>query len=129
MPRVTVVFGALLSIVGVGFFAGTGARAVTALIPVFLGVPLIAAGLVARREGLRRHAMHAAALLGTLGLLGTLRGAFRLPSLLAGAAVARPAAVVEQAVTALLCLVFVGLCIRSFVNARRARGKPDSAAS
>jgi|PlaIllAssembly_1097288.scaffolds.fasta_scaffold2410447_2 lysylphosphatidylglycerol synthetase-like protein (DUF2156 family) len=121
MPRITVVFGLLLCLVGVGFYAGTGAASVTALIPAFIGLPLVAAGFLARREALRRHAMHAAALLGTLGVLGSLRGAVQLPALLGGGEVARPAAVAAQSITAALCLVFVALCVRSFVNARRDR--------
>ena len=121
MPQTTVAFGVLLCLVGVGFYAGTGGASLTALIPAFLGLPLVVAGVLARREAWRRHAMHAAALLGTLGVLGSLRGAVQLPALLAGSEVARPAAVAAQSVTALLCLVFVGLCVRSFVNARRER--------
>jgi uncharacterized membrane protein len=121
MPQTAIVFGALLCLVGVGFYAGTGASSVTALIPAFVGLPLVVAGVLARREGRRRHAMHAAALLGTLGLLGSLRGALQLPALLGGAGVARPAAVAAQTITAALCLAFVALCVRSFVNARRER--------
>lgn len=121
MPQTAVVFGVLLSLVGVGFYAGTGAASVTALIPAFIGLPLVVAGFLARREGLRRHAMHAAALLGTLGVLGSLRGAVQLPALVGGGEVARPAAVSAQSITAALCLVFVALCVRSFVNARRER--------
>jgi uncharacterized membrane protein len=120
MPQTAVVFGVLLCLIGVGFYAGTGAASVTALIPAFLGLPLVVAGLLARREGLRRHAMHAAALLGTLGILGSLRGVAKLPALLTGADVARPAAVFAQSITAVVCLVFVALCVRSFVSARRA---------
>lgn len=121
MPQTAVVFGVLLCLVGVGFYAGTGAASVTALIPAFIGLPLVVAGRVARREGLRHHAMHAAALLGTLGLLGSLRGAAQLPALLGGGEVPRPVAVAAQSITATLCLVFVALCVRSFVNARRER--------
>jgi hypothetical protein len=121
MPQVTVVFGVLLCIVGVGFYAGTGASSLTALIPAFLGLPLVGAGLLARREAWRRHAMHAAALVGALGLLGSVRGAAQLPSLLGGGEVARPAAVLAQSVTAALCLAFVAACVRSFVDARRRR--------
>ena len=121
MPQTAVVFGVLLCLVGVGFYAGTGGASLTALIPAFIGLPLVVAGALARREAWRRHAMHAAALLGTLGGLGSLRGAVKLPALLAGTEVARPAAVAAQAITALLCLVFVALCVRSFVNARRER--------
>jgi uncharacterized membrane protein len=121
MPQTTVVFGVLLCLVGVAFYAGTGAASVTALIPAFLGLPLVVAGWLARREGLRRHAMHASALLGTLGVLGSLRGVVQLPALLGGAEVARPVAVAAQSITAALCLVFVALCVRSFVSARRER--------
>lgn len=121
MPRTAIAFGVVLSLIGIAFFAATGAASPTALIPAFVGILMILAGAVARREGLRPHAMHAAALVGTLGFLGCLPGLVRLPSLLAAASVPRPLAVVEQSLTAVVCLVFVALCVRSFVKARRAR--------
>lgn len=121
MPQITIAFGALLSLVGVGFYAATGAASLTPLIPSLIGLLLVLAGLLAGRPGLRRHAMHAAALVGTLGALGTLPGLLKLPALVGGGVVARPLAVVEQALTAVLCVAFVALCVRSFVNARRAQ--------
>ncbi len=121
MPQTAIAFGVVLSLIGVAFFAATGAASPTALIPAFIGILMILAGAVARREGLRRHGMHAAALVGTLGFLGCLPGLARLPSLLGAAPVLRPLAVVEQSLTAAVCLVFVALCVRSFVKARRAR--------
>lgn len=121
MPQTTIVFGALLCIVGLGFFLGTGAASVTALIPAFLGLPLALLGALARREGWRRHAMHGAAMIGLFGVLGSARGLLQLPALLTGGTVARPAAVAAQSITAALCLVFVVLCVRSFVEARRQR--------
>jgi hypothetical protein len=48
------------------------------------------------------------------------RGLIGIPALLAGQA-ARPAAVVLQSVMALLCLGFLVVAIRSFIQARRAR--------
>jgi hypothetical protein len=119
MPQITLVVGSLLILIGVGFYIGTGATSVTALIPAFLGIPMAVAGLLAQREGLRKHAMHAAVLIALLGVLGSARGLFSLPALLAGAEVGRPAAVVAQSLTALLCIVLVGLGVRSFVQARR----------
>jgi len=38
-----------------------------------------------------------------------------------GGALARPAATEEQAAMAVICLVFVAMCIRSFIAARRGR--------
>ncbi len=121
MPQLALAFGVLLSAIGVAFYGASHAVSPTALIPTALGVLLILAGALALREGLRMHAMHLAALVGTLGLLGCLPGAVKLPALLAGAAVTRPLAVVEQAITAVVCLVFVALCVRSFVRARLTR--------
>ncbi len=121
MPQAAIAFGVVLSLIGVVFYVASAAVSPTALIPALIGVLLILAGALALREGLRAHAMHLAALAGTLGFLGCLPGLVKLPSLLAGAAVARPLAVVEQSITAVVCLVFVALCVRSFVKARRAR--------
>jgi hypothetical protein len=118
MPQTAIAFGVVLCLVGLGFYLGTGATSVTALIPAFIGLPIALAGLVARREGLRAHAMHAAALVGTLGALGSLGRL--VPALAAGGSLARPA-LLAQAITGLVCLVFVVLCVRSFVRARRAR--------
>jgi len=123
MSLAALAFGVVLSLVGVAFYAATGAVAPTALIPTAIGLLLVLAGGLARarREGLRVHAMHLAVLVGTLGFLGCVPGLFKLPLLLGGNPVARPLAVVEQAVTAAVCLAFVALCVRSFVRARRTR--------
>jgi hypothetical protein len=92
---------------------------VTALIPAFLGIPIEIAGFAALKEAWRKHAMHVAVLLALLGFLGSARGLVSLPALLTGGEVARPAAVVAQSLTALLCLAFVVLAVRSFIQARR----------
>jgi uncharacterized membrane protein HdeD (DUF308 family) len=121
MPIVTIVYGLLLVVLGVGFYAGTGEASVTALIPAFFGVPLLVCGVLARRERLLKHAMHAAAVLGLLAFLGGLPGLVRFFVFIHGGTVARPNAVLEQAILAALSLVFVALCVRSFIEARRAR--------
>ncbi len=121
MPRAAIAFGVVLSLIGIGFYVATGAAHPTALIPTLVGILMILAGALALREGLRAHAMHVAALVGTLGFLGCLPGLVKLPLLLGGSPVARPMAVVEQAITAVVCLVFVALCVRSFVRARLTR--------
>ena len=125
MPSVTIGYGTILTTIGlIGYFA-TGQVSVTALIPAFLGVPATVCGLVARNEHLLKHAMHGAALLALLGLLGTLRSPLQLPALLDGTA-ERPTAVLAQILTLLCSLVFVALSVRSFIAARRARQSPDA---
>jgi uncharacterized membrane protein HdeD (DUF308 family) len=116
MPKITIATGVLLILAGVGGFAAYGSP--TALIPAGFGVLLVACGAVALKDNLRKHAMHAAAMLGTVGFLAASPGLFKLPALAAGQA-ARPAAVVMQSIMAVICLVFVVLCVRSFIEARR----------
>lgn len=120
MPIVTIGYGSLLILVGVIGYFGTGAESMTALIPAFLGIPVEALGVLALKERFLKHAMHGAAVIGLLGLLGTLRGVLQLPAYFAGTA-ERPAAVLSQSATAFLSLVFLVLCVRSFIEARRAR--------
>lgn len=123
MSNVTIGYGALLTALGVGGFVATGAVHKTALIPAGFGVVAIGLGLVAKQERYRTHAMHASALLGLLGVLGSARGLSKLPALLSGGDVQRPAAVVSQSLMAGLSAVFVALCVRSFVAARRAAAR------
>jgi hypothetical protein len=121
LPAITRLFGILLVIVGVGGYVLSGRASFTALIPAILGAVLWALAYVAREERWRAHAMHAAAVVALLGVLGTAPGLMRLPALLGGSPVARPLAVVAQSLTALLLLVFLALCVRSFADARRRR--------
>jgi uncharacterized membrane protein len=116
MASTTIVFGLLLTVLGLAGYVLSGTSSVTALIPAFLGVILMVLGLVARAEHLRKHAMHAAAMVAVIGFVGALFSLLRTPLAL------RPAmAVFSQAATVLLTGVFVGLCVRSFIAARRAR--------
>jgi hypothetical protein len=78
-------------------------------------------GLLATREAMRRHAIHAALVLALLGVLGTLPQVASLPALLTGDDVERPAAVVTSTITAVACLLYVVTGVRSFIAARRER--------
>ena len=118
MASTTIAFGVVLIVLGVAGYFGSGAVSVTALIPAIFGVVLAPLGVVARNEAMRKHAMHGAVLVGLLGFLGSARGLLRLPALMSGGEVARPAAVIAQSVMAILMLLFVALCVRSFINAR-----------
>lgn len=121
MPGITIVFGVVLIALGLAGYFMTGRQSPTALIPAFAGILFLILGVVAQKPGARKHAMHAAAGLALLGFLGTVMGLVKFVRMLGGAEVERPAAVRSQAVMAVLCLVFLIMCIRSFVAARRAR--------
>jgi hypothetical protein len=119
---VTLGFSLILILLGLGFFLGTGSEAPTALIPTCFGLVFLILAFLARRDRLRMHVMHAAAALALLGLIGgAVMGVPKTVTLLGGGQVERPAAAIEQDLMALLCLVFVVLCIKSFIDARRRR--------
>jgi len=120
MPRITVIFSLIYIALGVGGYFLTGGVHKTALIPAAIGVVLLVLGLLGSKEKLRMHVMHAALLIGLLALLGTASSLLKLPAAIDGTA-ARPGAVFAQAATAVLSVVYLGVGVRSFIAARRAR--------
>jgi hypothetical protein len=119
MPSTSIISGILLIIIGViGYVYGMsndGTASLTALIPALFGLVLAGLGAAARaKENLRKHLMHAAV---TVGLLGFLMTAGRLVMNLSR--ITLNAATVAQIAMSLVCLIFVILCIKSFVDARR----------
>ncbi len=122
MAKTTIGIGCLLIALGVGSYFGTGRASVTALIPAFVGLPLALLGAAALNDRLQKHAMHVAVVVGLLGFAGAARGFAKLPSILTGGEVERPVAVYVQIAMTLVCLVFVVLCVGSFIKARRSGG-------
>jgi hypothetical protein len=121
MPRTAVIIGALLILLGILSFLLSGFQSWTALIPTGFGLIIAALGVVARQEKSRRDAMHAAAGVGLIGLLATVSGFVKLYRLLNGDEGLRPAAVISQSIMFVLCTIFVGLAVNSFIEARRKR--------
>jgi hypothetical protein len=91
---------------------------ISAIIPAFVGILLVGLGAVALNPGARKHAMHVAVI---VGLLGFLLAAGRLASVLASGKTPTPLGGTSLGLMALLCGVFVALCVRSFIQARRQR--------
>ncbi len=117
----TITIGIGLALIAVGAVGYSGSGAPTSLIPAAVGGVLLVCGVLAREERRRKLVMHIAVTVGLIGFLGSLPGLMKLPTLIAGGEVARPAAVKAQSIMAALTGVFVGLCIRSFISARRNR--------
>jgi hypothetical protein len=116
MAKVSIGIGVALVALGVIMFAISGAK--TSLIPAYFGAPLVACGAIALNETYRKHAMHVAVVIGLLGLLMPLGRL--VPVLARGQRPAAPA-LVGMLVMMALCGLFVVLCVRSFIAARRAR--------
>jgi hypothetical protein len=116
VARLTLWVGGVLIVLGIVAFVATGSTHPTSLIPCWFGVVLAICGSLANTEDTKKRmvAMHIAV---TVGLLG-----FVFPAIMAhGAPLAHAAAVEEQAVMAVICLMFVLLSVRSFIAARRGR--------
>lgn len=118
MPSTAIACGVLLILIGIlGYANGvmTDHASPTALIPVAFGALLVILGAVARsRDHLRKHMMHAAII---VALVGFLASAGRL--LMKFSDITYNAAVVSQVTMALVCLLFVVLAVRSFIDARK----------
>ncbi|MGD0157476.1 MAG: hypothetical protein ABSB50_15370 [Terracidiphilus sp.] len=124
MARVTYVFGILLIALGLIGFWGTGSIHSTALIPTWFGLALVAGGILAisPNEGRRKLFMHINVTVGLLGLIGAIAAALQ------GYGHARSLgvnpdyiALAAKLTMAVLLLIYVNLCVRSFIQARRSR--------
>jgi hypothetical protein len=122
VPATTNALGAALIFLGLAGYGLTGAVSLTALIPAAFGVLFVLAGLLARDDRKRMHAIHAAVVIAFVGFLGSFRGLLGLGKVFAGTAV-RPAAIIAQAIMALLTLAYIVIAVRSFIAARRARSR------
>lgn len=107
MSSWTIGYGALLTALGVGGYLATGQQSKTALIPAGFGVVAAGLGALAREERFRTPALVAAAVVGVGGFAGSARGLAKLPALLRGEPVERPAAVISQSVMAGLSAIYV----------------------
>lgn len=125
MAKVTIIFGVLLIALGVIGFVGTGSAHYTALIPCWIGLLLVALSFAAHTPDPKRRGvfMHVAVTLGLLSVLATFKGGI-VDSILMmrGRTFPYPAAVESKAAMCVLMIIFVGLCVRSFISARKARG-------
>jgi hypothetical protein len=125
MPILTIAFGGLLLVLGILGYVLTGSQHPTALIPAAFGLAFDLLGsLCVIAPAARKHFMHVAAALGLIGFFGTISGLIGLARWVAGTEPAQPAAVISKSIMSVLCVIFVGLCVRSFIQARRNRQEP-----
>jgi hypothetical protein len=104
MASVTVGFGLLLIVLGLGGYLGTKRISKTALIPAYFGLPILVLGLLAQADIAPRPTIIAATVISVLGFFGAGRGLPQLVKMLRGSIILRPIAAVMQSIMALLCL-------------------------
>ncbi len=118
----TLIAAILLIVVGVTGYVNQNPETMspTALIPAFIGGALAICGLLAFKDGLRKHAMHAAA---AIALVGGIAALSRILGRVASGKsldFSEPA-VVSTSLTTLICFVLLAMCVNSFIQARKAR--------
>ena len=111
--RWTILFGLLLVAIGVGGNYVDGAKDPMVLIPAVLGVAMFVCGVVAAQGAMRMLAMHVAVVIGLIGFLGPMITIFDNAE--------NTTAMLSKGFTSALCLMFVMMCINSFLEVRRAR--------
>ena len=122
----TVITAVLLIVVGIVGYTGaepnpeTGKVSMTALIPSFIGVVLGICGLLAFNDKFRKHAMHFAAVIGLVGMIGGFMPIIRQINNTGAFDPLKRSAIAGE-LTVLICAVFVGMCVNSFIQARKAR--------
>jgi len=131
MAKVTLVFAVLLIALGLAGYLGTGSQHPTALIPTWFGLALGVFGVLAisPSESRRKLFMHVNVTIGLVGFIGAVVEIVR--SFVAHSRVAPQAgpsfapmngiALGSKVSMAGLLLIYVILCVRSFIAARRAR--------
>jgi hypothetical protein len=124
VPRIAMFFGVLLTVLGIGLYAMSDAdhKSPTALIPCGFGLALVLLGQLGQAsDQARKHTMHAAAVIGLVGLVAGIvltiidlnkRGTETPPLELA---------MYGKAAFGIICGVFLVLCVKSFIDARKAR--------
>ena len=123
MAKLTLVFAALLIALGLAGYLGSGSQYPTALIPLWFGVALGIFGFLAfsPSESRRKLFMHINVTIGLLGFIGGLVEAIRGASKPAASAHFLISAETSKSLLAALMLIYVLLCVRSFIHARRTR--------
>jgi hypothetical protein len=122
MARTAILFGLLLVGVTLATIGVNGGfKSGTVFIPAAFGALIAGLGIVAMKDSLRMHAMHAAAAIGLLGGLACLGMGIRQLTKIGTETQPSPSQFGSVWSTAMLCLVFVFLCVQSFIRAKRER--------
>jgi hypothetical protein len=118
MVLVTLVFAVLLAGLGLGSYLGSGSLHPTLLIPLWFGIAFGLFGFLAvsPNEGRRKLFMHINVTIAVLGFVGAIVGIFHS---LASAKELDMNALAALLVLAWLLLIYVILCVRSFLTARQ----------
>ena len=118
MPQIGIAAGVALVAVAAGGYLVSEAKSFTAFIPAGIGLPLILCSIISLKPKNLKMGMHIAA---TLGLLGFIAPAGMLISKAAKGALEWKLSTYSMLAMGVICLLFVLLCVKSFVDVRKAK--------
>ncbi len=118
MQQITQRVGAALVAVGTFSYIVSGGSSVTALIPVPIGVALVALAAAGRNPARRSTMAHVAAALGLIGFLGSLRVFGAIPGFMNATGDVSGIAIGAQLAVLSLCGYHTVAAVRSFRAAR-----------
>ena len=106
-------------------------KSITALIPTLFGLGMLICGTLALKTEWLKHAMHGAATVALIAaVLGLGRAAMKLSAWMSGEMTAAENRAFQMvALMSIVSLIFIGLCINSFIAARRAREAAEASAA
>ncbi|MAW12048.1 MAG: hypothetical protein CMO54_09400 [Verrucomicrobiales bacterium] len=114
ITKLSLKVGIILITLGVGLYLYTSRASVTALIPAFIGAPIVICGLLAINEKKRKLFAHIALVFALIGALGGIGRA--IPKIIGGE-INLPS--VGTMIMGILCVFYLVACIKSFKDARK----------
>jgi hypothetical protein len=115
MARTSLIIGGLLILLALAFYVATLSG--TALSPLGPGVPILVCGIIAmKKPAATKHAMHVAMVFALLGIIGS-----AFPIISGAGEGGRLNAILESLIMTVICALYLGMGIQSFVEARRAQ--------
>jgi hypothetical protein len=122
MAKITLIFAALLIALGLAGYLGTGSQHITALIPTWIGLVLALGGWlsISPSESRRKLFAHINVTVGLIAFIASVIEIFRgIAHAHATGAAVNPIALSSKIALAALLLLYIILCVRSFIAARR----------
>ena len=114
VPKISKIAGGILTAWGLFAYVYSGMGSITAMIPAFMGAPILLMGFLAEKNPEKRKLfMHISV---TFGLLAALGGA-RIFTMFGGDA--SNLALASHAILLVVGGVYTGICVKSFIHVRK----------
>jgi len=118
MVWVGIIYGVALMVTGLFGYFKSDAVSVTALIPAFLGTPVLIFSLLGRNPKFLKTGMHINVLIALMGFLATAKDTV---GLISGDDFENPLAGYSKSITCVLSLIFIILAVNSFIQVRKTK--------